>query len=303
MDTPALTQCIKNAMAEAGFDACGMAAATVLEEEKARLNTWLAAGDHAGMAYMARNVEKRANPALLVENARSVIVSLLNYKPPRRQPATAPQIAYYAYGVDYHRFIREKLDAVIMAVKKAYPEIVMRGFVDSAPVFEKAWAVRAGLGWIGKNNLLISPALGSFTFIATLVSDAELEYAGRQEENRCGTCMRCVNACPSRALQPYRLNANRCISYHNKRRGENGVPLKNYCFGCDYCQLACPWNTKTPPHRMADWTIPETVNFTAGDWHNLDEPAFNTIFAKSVLQDAGFAKLKANLELCSGKPL
>jgi epoxyqueuosine reductase len=301
MDKTSLTQFIKNAAAEAGFDACGSAAAAVLDTEAAHLNDWLAAGYHADMAYMARNVEQRANPALLVENAQSVIVLLLNYKPPQRQPATAPQIAYYAYGVDYHHFIREKLNAVMAAVKTVSPHITLRGFVDSAPVLEKAWAVRAGLGWIGKNKLLISPTLGSFTFIGVLVSDAALEYAAQQEKNRCGKCTRCLDACPGKALQPYRLNARRCISYHNKRKGENGVPLQNYCFGCDYCQLACPWNAATPPHRMTDWTIPEIVNFSADDWHNLDEPAFNTIFAKSVLRDAGFAKLKANLELCSGK--
>jgi epoxyqueuosine reductase len=301
MDKPALTQFIKNAAMEAGFDACGIAAATVLETEATHLNDWLTAGYHADMAYMARNVEKRVNPALLVENARSVIVLLLNYKPPQRQSANVPQIAYYAYGVDYHYFIREKLDAVIAAVKTIAPEIILRGFVDTAPVLEKAWAVRAGLGWIGKNNLLISPALGSFTFIAALVSDAVLEYATQQEKSRCGKCTRCVDACPSRALQPYRLNAHRCISYHNKRKGENGVPLKNYCFGCDYCQLACPWNVNSPPHRMTNWTIPEIVNFSAGNWRNLDEPTFNTTFAKSVLHDVGFAKLKANLDVCSGK--
>ncbi|MDR2802271.1 MAG: tRNA epoxyqueuosine(34) reductase QueG [Prevotellaceae bacterium] len=303
MNKPSLTQFIKNAVAEAGFDACGIAAAAVLETELAHLNHWLAAGHHAGMVYMARNVEKRANPALLVENAKSIVVSLLNYKPPQRQPSGVPQIAYYAYGVDYHDFIRKKLAAVIAAVKAVAPEIALRGFVDSAPVLEKAWAARAGLGWIGKNNLLVSPTLGSFAFIAVLVLDAELEYTAQQEKDRCGKCMRCIDACPERALQPYRLDANRCISYHNKRKGENGVPLKNYCFGCDYCQLACPWNENTPPHRMNNWTIPEIVNFTAGDWNNLDEPAFNTIFAKSVLQDIGFAKLKANLDICNGKLL
>ncbi|MDR3350479.1 MAG: tRNA epoxyqueuosine(34) reductase QueG [Prevotellaceae bacterium] len=303
MDKPALTQFIKNAVAEAGFDACGAAAAAALETERAHLNSWLSAGYHAGMAYMARNIEKRSNPALLVENAQSVVVALLNYKPPQRQPATAPQIACYAYGVDYHHFIRDKLTAVIAAVKTVAPEISIRGFVDAAPVLERAWAVRAGLGWIGKNNLLISPALGSFTFIATLALDAALEYNTRQEKNRCGKCTRCIDACPGKALQPYLLNAHRCISYHNKRKGETGVPLENYCFGCDYCQLACPWNEKAPPHRMDNWTIPETVNFTAGDWYNLDEPVFNTIFAKSALQGAGFAKLKANLNACSGKPL
>ncbi|MDR0693716.1 MAG: tRNA epoxyqueuosine(34) reductase QueG [Prevotellaceae bacterium] len=303
MDKRALTQFIKNAVAGAGFDACGIAAATALETEMTHLNNWLAAGYHAGMAYMARNIEKRTNPALLVENAQSVVVSLLNYKPPQRQPGNVPQIAYYAYGVDYHDFIHEKLAAVIAAVKAVAPATVLRGFVDSASVLEKAWAARAGLGWIGKNSLLISPTLGSFTFIAILVLDAELEYTTRQEKNRCGKCTLCIDACPGGALSPYRLDANRCISYHNKRKGENGVLLKNYCFGCDYCQLACPWNAKTPPHRMNNWTIPEIVNFTAGDWDNLDEPAFNTIFAKSVLQDAGFAKLKANLDACNGKPL
>lgn len=292
---------IKKAVADAGFDACGIAPVVTLTEEAARLRQWLADGRHAGMAYMERNTDKRENPALLLDGARSVIVMLLNYKPPVTQPPDAPKIACYAYVRNYHHVIHQKLKRLCTSITAAQPDIRLRGFADSAPVLEKVWAMRAGLGWIGKNCLLVSPRFGSFTFIAELLTSAELEYDAPTTASRCGNCRRCLDACPGGALEAYRLDANRCISYHNKRKGENGVDVRPYCFGCDYCQLSCPWNIAAPPHRHTGWTIPEIVRFTAADWQALDEATFNRIFAQSVLQETGFIKLQSNLKICSGK--
>jgi epoxyqueuosine reductase len=298
----ALTLSLRTAAAAVGFDACGVAPAARLSDEAGRLRRWLERGEHAGMGYMERNVDLRTDPARLLDGLRSVVVLLMNYKPPRTQPPDAPQIARYAYGVDYHRYIHSRLRLLAAALRDLCPGARLRGCVDTAPVMEKAWAVRAGLGWVGKNTLLISPAFGSFTFVAVLLTDVVLEYSTVPERNRCGACRRCLDACPTKALEPYRLDANRCLSYHNKRRGVNGVPTGNRCFGCDVCQLACPWNDATPTHRQRDWTIPEIVDYTADDWRCLDEPTFLRTFARSVLKETGFAKLKSNIDSCSGKP-
>jgi epoxyqueuosine reductase len=301
MDKASLTRTIKEAVAAAGFDACGIAPIAPLTAETERLRQWLADGRHAGMTYMERHTDKRENPTLLLDGAQSVVVMLLNYKPPATQPPDAPKIAYYAYVRNYHDVIHQKLKILSASVATACPGIRLRGFVDSAPVLEKVWAMRAGLGWIGKNCLLVSPRFGSFTFIAELLVTTELDYDTPITASRCGSCRRCLDACPGGALEAYRLDANRCISYHNKRKSENGIDIRPYCFGCDYCQLACPWNIAAPPHRHADWTIPEIVRFTAADWQGLDEAAFNRIFAQSVLRETGFLKLQSNWNVCSGK--
>ncbi|MDR1680919.1 MAG: tRNA epoxyqueuosine(34) reductase QueG [Prevotellaceae bacterium] len=301
MNKTSLTQYIKEAVAAAGFDACGTAPVAPLTAETAQLRQWLADGRHAGMTYMERYTDRRENPALLLDGARSVVVMLYSYKPPATQPPDAPKIAYYAYGRDYHDVIRHKLKTVIASVAAACPEVRLRGFVDSAPVLEKAWAVRAGLGWIGKNCLLVSPRFGSFTFIAELLVTAELDYNTPTAASRCGSCRRCLDACPGGALDAYRIDANRCISYHNKRKGNNGIDIGRYCFGCDCCQLACPWNFAAPTHRHAGWTIPEIVRFSAADWQGLDEAAFNRIFAQSALRETGFSKLQSNWNTCLGK--
>jgi len=254
MDTKVLTQLIKETAHDAGFDACGVAPAAKLPDEARRLQHWLDNGYHAELAYMERSVDKRANPALLVENAQSVVVLLTNYKPPHTQPPDAPQVAYFAYGRDYHDWLRAKLNIIVTTVKNRFPDVHLRGFTDTAPVFERAWAVRAGLGWLGKNNLLISPRFGSFVFLSTLLLDAELMYDTPPPMPSCGTCTKCIDACPTRALrEPYLLDANRCISYLTQYKKPTTIDTHGYCFGCDICQLACPWNEHSPPHTHADW--------------------------------------------------
>ncbi|MDR2449327.1 MAG: tRNA epoxyqueuosine(34) reductase QueG, partial [Prevotellaceae bacterium] len=278
-----------------GFDACGAAPAGALLREGACLQQWLAAGRHAGMGYMARNVEKRIDVRLLAPGARSVFMLLMSYKPAAVQPVALPQVAYYAYGEDYHDVIRRKLKALEDVVRTHYPRAQVRTFVDSAPVFEKAWAARAGLGWVGKNNLLVSPVFGSFVFLAALVTEAELLY-DEPLESRCGNCERCVAACPTGALEaPRRFDAQKCISYQNKHKDETADAIHGYLFGCDLCQLSCPWNKAAPAHAHSDLTpLPEIMSYTAADWLALDETQFNRIFAHSPLRRSGLKKIQEN---------
>jgi epoxyqueuosine reductase len=297
MDTAGFTRLLKEKALLLGFDACGAAPAGALSCEGANLRQWLAAGRHAGMGYMARNVEKRSDVRLLVAGARSVFMLLMSYKPAAMQPAAAPQVACYAYGNDYHDVIRGKLKMLEETVCTRAPHAQARGFVDSAPVFEKAWAARAGLGWIGKNNLLVSPVFGSFVFLAALVMEAELIY-DEPLENRCGNCERCVAACPTGALEaPYRLNAQKCIAYQTiEHKGEATTPTYGYVFGCDLCQLLCPWNKAVPAHAHAELTpLPEIFSYTAADWLALDETQFNHIFAHSPLRRSGLKKIQENV--------
>ena len=297
MDTAGFTRLLKEKALSLGFDACGVAPAGALLHESACLQQWLAAGRHAGMSYMARNVEKRSDVRLLVAGARSVFMMLMSYKPAAVQPAAAPQVAYYAYGKDYHEVIRGKLKVLEETVRTYAPQAQARGFVDSAPVFEKAWAARAGLGWIGKNNLLVSPVFGSFVFLAALVTEAELLY-DEPQESRCGSCERCVTACPTGALEaPRRLNAQKCIAYQTiEHKGETAEPTHGYVFGCDLCQLQCPWNRAARPHAHAELNpLPEILSYTAADWLALDETQFNRIFAHSPLRRGGLKKIQDNV--------
>jgi epoxyqueuosine reductase len=298
MDTAGFTRLLKEKALSLGFDACGAAPAGVLWREGACLQQWLAAGNHAGMSYLARNVEKRRDVRLLMAGARSVFMLLMSYKPAVMQPATLPQVACYAYGEDYHEVIRRKLKILEDTVSAHYPHAQARGFVDSAPVFEKAWAARAGLGWIGKNNLLVSPVFGSFVFLAALLTDAALVY-DEPPENRCGGCERCVASCPTGALEaPRRLNAQQCIAYQTiEHKGETTAPTHGYIFGCDLCQLHCPWNRMAPAHTHAELTpLPEITAYTAADWLALDEAQFNVIFARSPLQRSGLKKIQENVK-------
>ncbi|MDR3183922.1 MAG: tRNA epoxyqueuosine(34) reductase QueG [Prevotellaceae bacterium] len=297
MDASGFTRLLKDKALSLGFDACGAAPAGALLREDAYLRQWLAAGNHAGLSYLERNVEKRSDVRLLVAGARSVFMLLLSYKPPVVQPAAVPQVACYAYGEDYHDAIRRKLNVLVDTVRAHYPHAQVRGFVDSAPVFEKAWAARAGLGWIGKNNLLVSPVFGSFVFLATLITSVELVY-DEPLKNRCGRCARCMAACPTGALEaPRRLNAGKCISYQTKEhKGDITVPTCGYIFGCDLCQLHCPWNRAAPAHTHAElMPQPEILSYTAAGWLSLDEAQFDVIFARSPLQRVGLNKIQENV--------
>ncbi len=266
---------------------------------------WIRENGHAGMDYMERNIDKRLDPRLLVEGARSVVSVALNYYPHRKLPDEVPQFAYYAYGRDYHEVVRGKLRQLYDWIKERVPAVTGRYFSDSAPVLERFWATQAGLGFIGKNTLLIIPGKGSFFFLGELIIDIELDYDSPVTQN-CGKCRRCLDACPTGAIeQPYRLNARKCISWQTiENRGEISpdiVPLlHNNLYGCDICQKVCPWNHYSRPHSTPELMPSEA--FMALDLQKLrsmDEEDYRAIFRHSAVKRAKFSGLKRNAEAIS----
>lgn len=306
-DPEALAAAIKEEARRLGFDGCGISRAEALPEDAARLRLWLERGHHAGMSYMARHAEKRVDPTKLFEGARSVISVLLNYRPPKTQTdPEAPVLAKYAYGKDYHIVVREKLKRLLEKISVGIAPFRGRAFVDTAPVLEKAWAARAGLGWIGKNTCLISPEKGSFCFIGTLLVDIPLYY-DNPVPDLCGDCTLCIDACPAKALvAPRMLNAGRCISYltietHLKNGGIPGHRLADRVFGCDICQDVCPWNRLAVVHHEKDFDAPpRLLEMTREDWFNLNEEQYKKILQHSAVQRIGFEGLKRNLERIAG---
>lgn len=298
-----LSQTIRILATTLGFDAVGFARATRLDGEATHLCTWLDAGHHADMAWMEGHFEKRVDPTLLVEGAKSAVVVLFAYKPEVLQPAGVPQIAKYAYGDDYHEVIKTKLWDLLAQIKAMVPEADGRPFVDSAPVLERAWAERAGLGWIGKNSLLLNKELGSLTFIGTLMLNLELDYATPVKPS-CGTCTRCIDGCPTGAIvAPKIVDARRCISYQTiENRGEIPDELKllmgNRVFGCDACLDACPWNVKAMPHSHSELTPREAIlTYTTEQWQEVDEAQFSTIFRRSAVKRTKLSGFRRNLEV------
>lgn len=294
---------LKSKAWECGFDACGVVPVEILTGERERLERWLDRGFHAGMHYMANNIEKRENPALLVEGARSVIVTLTNYYTPVRQEPGVPIVARYAYGKDYHRVVKDRLFKLLASLEAEIGQkITGRLFVDSAPVFEHEWARRAGLGWIGRNSLLINPKLGSFCFIGVIISDFEPgTYSTPELRNFCGTCNRCVEACPTGALTSHEVNANLCIAY-NTIELKGNIPAEvrkkmgQRFFGCDICQEVCPWNGKAVGHDVDDFSPNEwLMRMTREEWLDLDETAFKSRFKESPLSRPGLEQIKRNL--------
>lgn len=306
--TKQLSAYIKQEAAQLGFTACGIAPAVILHEDKIHLRDWLERGFHAGMNYMHKHADLRVDPGLLVENAKSVVVFLYNYFPSERMDDNSPYlISSYAYGHDYHDVIRKKLNTLILKLKALVPEISVRGFVDSAPVLERTWATRAGLGWIGKNSMLISKRNGSYFFISELITDLELEYDQPMGGNYCGDCSRCLDACPTAAITDIRVvDANKCISYltiENKTEipGHFAGKYEKWIFGCDICQQVCPWNRFTTPHNEPVFEPhPALFHLTKSEWETMDNEQFNTFFKKSPVKRAKFAGLKRNIEFISG---
>jgi epoxyqueuosine reductase len=254
------SQSIKEAAQAVGFDACGIAEATVLTDDELHLRPWLEEGCHAEMGYMAEHVDMRYDPRLLLTGARSVISVLLGYKPSQRMEGKA-KIAQYAYGQDYHERVKEMLYRLIATIREAYPDFEAKPCVDTVPISDRAWAVRAGLGWRGRNTLLVNPELGSYCYVGELVTTAEVDEYDRQIENGCGECHRCVEACPNGCLVPlknggYWNDARRCASYHTiENRAEtlpDDVRLSGYAFGCDCCQLVCPYNVRAEVRFQLD---------------------------------------------------
>jgi len=299
---------IKARAKELGFLDCGISEARFLAEEKARLLNWLNNEMHGEMDYMANHLEKRLDPRLLVENSRSVISVLLNYFPIEKQTdPEAPILSKYAFGADYHFVMKDKLSQLLQFIQSEIAPCEGRCFVDSAPVLDRAWAARAGLGWVGKNTNLISTEHGSFFFIGELIIDLELPADDKIVRNHCGNCTRCIDACPTQALvAPFVLDARRCISYQTiENRGEIDLKLKakfeNRVFGCDICQDVCPWNLKSEAHQESAF-YPETklMNLTKSEWNNMDKHLFNKLFSDSAVKRTRFEGLKRNLKFLEG---
>ena len=295
---------IKQKALELGFSACGIAAVQRLDEEEVHLKSYLDRNFHGQMGYMANHFEKRLNPALLVPSAKSVVVVLLNYFPDKiQQKNDAPIISKYAYGKDYHVVLKDKLKQLFDWIDSEIAPIQGRVFTDSAPVLEKVWAVKAGLGWIGKNGLLLNKELGSFFFIGELIIDLELECDSPNIKNHCGTCSNCLDACPTKSLvSPSVLDSRRCISYLTIELKEDIFEelkplLNNRIFGCDICQDVCPWNQKLNPHITPEFNPSEAfISMNKADWQHLDQPTFRAVFRDTALERAGFVKLKLNIE-------
>jgi epoxyqueuosine reductase len=251
------SQQIKKKAEALGFDKCGIKRAEYLQNFDSKLINWLSSGFHADMQYMTNHLEKRVNPSLLVENAKSVIVVLLNYGKRDIVPSNY-KIAQYAMAEDYHIHLKKMLSELLAFVKELYPGTQGRVYTDSAPVAERELAVKAGLGWIGKNCNLISRKIGSYTFIGEIIVDVELSYENEQQQEHCGNCIKCIESCPTGALSQYQLDARKCISYQtieNKSSMDNDVRIeqKEWVFGCDICMQACPWNSKLSNSHEMDW--------------------------------------------------
>ncbi|OYZ02885.1 MAG: tRNA epoxyqueuosine(34) reductase QueG [Sphingobacteriia bacterium 28-36-52] len=299
------TQQIKALAKKLGFDYCGIAKAVKLEEDARRLEKWLHQGMHGKMQYMENHFDLRVDPSKLVPGAKSVITLLKNYYPSAKQEPLTPHIAKYAWGKDYHEVIRAQLKLFLAEIREQIGEINGRGFVDSAPVLERSWAVQAGLGWVGKNGNLIHKQSGSFFFIATLIVDLALEIDDPYAKDFCGTCTKCIDACPTEAILPNKqINGSKCISYYTIELKDALLPnqlkepFNNWMFGCDICQDICPWNRFSKPHQEPSFEpIPAILNLTTSQWEELSEESFKTIFKESPLKRTKFSGIKRNLKL------
>ncbi|MBC7694081.1 MAG: tRNA epoxyqueuosine(34) reductase QueG [Burkholderiales bacterium] len=293
---------IKKEARRLGFDFCGISKAEFLTEEAPRLEKWLNSSMHGKMEYMENHFDKRLDPTLLVDNARSVISLLYNYYPAQTQNPEAPKISKYAYGQDYHDIIKEKLKEFLNTLKEQIGEINGRAFVDSAPVLDKAWAKKSGLGWIGKNANLINKDKGSFFFIAELIIDLDLEYDGPIQDY-CGTCTRCIDACPTEAIVgPYIVDGSKCISYLTIEL-KDAIPqefknkMDNWVFGCDVCQDVCPWNRFSEIHHEPQLKNTNgLLNYSSDEWNELSEELFSNVFKGSAVKRTKYKGLKRNLE-------
>ncbi|HWB24484.1 MAG TPA: tRNA epoxyqueuosine(34) reductase QueG [Chitinophagaceae bacterium] len=302
------TTTIKSIAAALGFDFCGIARAEKLEQDAKRLEAWLKAGMHGSMQYMEKYFDQRIDPSLLVPGAKSVITLLLNYFPQTQQQPGTPHIAKYAYGNDYHEVIRAKLNNFLTLVRQQVGEINGRGFVDSAPVLERSWAQKSGLGWVGKNGNLINKQQGSFFFIATLIIDIELEYEDAFAKDFCGTCTKCIDACPTDAILPGKVvDGSKCVSYFTIELKEMLIPgnmqgrFENWMFGCDICQDVCPWNRFSRPAKGNDFTpIPEILNLSTKEWAAMSEESFRRIFKHSPLKRSKYKGIMRNIKLIGG---
>jgi len=303
-DIRSRSEAIRQKAFELGFTDCGFARAEHLPEDARRLEQWLNENRHASMGYMANHFEKRTNPSLLVPGALSVISLLFNYyNPDTNTDPEAPVVSRYAYGKDYHFVLKGRMSLLMDFIRELEPAVEGRMFVDSAPVLDRAWARRAGLGWIGKNSHLISRKHGSWVFIGELILNLELDYATIPESDFCGSCTKCIEACPSDAILDIRsIDAGRCLSYQTiENRKEIDPKLKeqmdNRLFGCDICQEVCPWNRKVLRHEESEFEVTEgLLEMGKGDWEAMEGGHFKKLFKNSPLQRAGLKKIKNTLD-------
>ncbi len=297
------TRFIKQTASRLGFEYCGIARANRLDDDARRLEQWLSKSMHGTMKYMENHFELRVNPALLVPGAKSVITLLKNYFPNKKQEENAVKISKYALGKDYHDVIRSQMKNFLQLIKDEIGEVNGRGFVDSAPVLERSWAQRSGVGWIGKNGNLITKQSGSFFFIATLIMDLELEYDDPFAKDYCGTCTKCIDACPTEAiLHDKVVNGSKCISYFTIELKDSLIPdemkgkFDDWAFGCDICQDVCPWNRFSKETTEPDFTpLPELLNLSTREWEAMTEETFKKIFKDSAINRTKWQGMQRNI--------
>ena len=293
---------IKQEAKRLGFETCGISKAAFLEKEASNLEKWLKSGFHGQMAYMENHFDKRLDPRLLVEGAKSVISLSFNYFPKEIQSSDSYKIAKYAYGEDYHHIIKSKLKALTFFIQDTIGEVNGRAFVDSAPVLERAWAEKSGIGWRGKNSLLIQKNSGSFFFLAQLILDVDIEYDNPFKTDHCGTCTKCIDACPTNAILPSNtVDGSKCISYFTIEL-KNEIPtsvkekFEDWMFGCDICQDVCPWNRFSKPHSEEKLNPhPDLLSMTKNDWEEITEDVFKEVFKKSAVKRTKFTGLLRNI--------
>jgi epoxyqueuosine reductase len=295
------TQLVKQIARDLGFQYCGISPSGFLEEEAPRLENWLKRNMHGEMRYMENHFDKRLDTTKLVEGSKSVISLLLNYYPEKELENTEFKISKYAYGEDYHSVIKDKLKEFLQEINEQIGEVYGRAFVDSAPVLDKAWAKKSGLGWVGKHTNLINRDMGSFFFIAELIVDLELEPDGPIKDY-CGTCTKCIDACPTDAItEPYVVDGSKCISYFTIELKDN-LPsdykgkFENWAFGCDICQDVCPWNRFSYPTKENRFNPSEQLKgMTKSDWEEITHEVFSELFKKSAIERTKFEGLKRNI--------
>lgn len=295
------TALVKTIAKDLNFDFCGIAKAEFLEEEAPKLETWLNRGYQGQMGYLENHFDKRLDPTMLVPGAKSVVSLVYNYYPEKSYQEQLPKIAKYAYGQDYHHIIKQKLHDFLARLQEQIGEVEGRVFVDSAPVHERAWAAKAGLGWVGKNSLLLNREMGSFFFLAELIIDLELVPDGPIKDY-CGTCSRCMDACPTDAIpEPYVVDGSKCISYLTIELKES-IPeafkdrMEGWAFGCDICQDVCPWNRFSKPHKEPTFDPQGWERFAQKDWQELTEDTFRRVFKKSAVKRTKYTGLRRNLQ-------
>ena len=295
------TELIKNEAKRLGFISCGISRAEFLEDEAPRLEKWLKMKMNGEMKYMENYFEKRLDPTKLVDDAKSIISLAYNYYPKDLQNKEAPKVSKYAYGMDYHYVIKEKLNFFLTFIRDKIGDVHGRAFVDSAPILEKAWAAKSGIGWVGKNSNLITKQVGSFYFLAELIVDLDLDY-DTIESDHCGECTACIDSCPTQAItQPYVVDGSKCISYFTIELKEN-IPKEfkgkfdDWVFGCDICQDVCPWNKFSKTHREPLFQASsELMKMSRDEWNEITEETFNKIFKNSALKRTGYKGLTRNL--------